>query len=442
MSREKLLAVTGNPVLHSKSPLIFNTIFHHLSMDASCIYGRIAAADAGEAMFLFNELGLIGMNVTTPFKNSIIDHLDFVDPAAEKIGGVNTVVRENNHLKGYNTDHLGVTESLKNRGIEIEGKKCVVLGAGGAGRAAVYGLVKKKGLVTIVNRTYDKAVEVARSFGCKTKKMEMLKSLLKNTDILISTLSSTIDIIPAEWLPQKRVVFDANYKKSPLSQKAETKGCTVIRGEEWLLNQAIPAYKYFLGTAPIDKDLVNCVRESLLAAPLLAEPKNIALVGFMGSGKSLVGKMLAQKMGFSFKDLDEQLEKRVGRSIPGIFKIEGEAAFRSKEKKILKEELPRHKGVVYACGGGVVLDEENREILKEHSLVTWLYSTIKTSIERIPPSTRPLLDCENPEKKARNILSHRLFSYARTADLIVSSETNANKVVEKIHEEIHKTFKN
>jgi shikimate dehydrogenase len=442
MSREKLLAVTGNPVLHSKSPLIFNTIFHHLSMDASCIYGRIAAADVGEAMFLFNELGLTGMNVTTPFKNSIIDQLDFVDPAAEKIGGVNTVVRENDHIKGYNTDHLGVTDSLKNRGIEIEGKKCVVLGAGGAGRAAVYGLVKKKGLVTIVNRTYDKAVEVARAFGCKTKKMEMLKSLLKNSEILISTLSSTIDIIPAEWLHQKLVVFDANYKKSPLSQKAETKGCTVIRGEEWLLNQAIPAYKYFLGTAPKNKDLVKRVRESLLTTPPLAEPKNIALVGFMGSGKSFVGKMLAQKMGFSFKDLDEQLEKRVGRSIPDIFKIEGEAAFRSKEKKVLKEELPHHKGVVYACGGGVVLDEENREILKEHSLVIWLYSTIKTAIKRIPQSTRPLLDCENPEKKARTILSHRLFSYARTADLIVSSETNAHKVVEKIHEEIHKTFKN
>ncbi len=442
MSREKLLAVTGNPVLHSKSPLIFNTIFLHLSLDASCIYGRIAAADAEEAMFLFKELGLTGMNVTTPFKNSIIDHLDSIDPAAEKIGGVNTVVRENNHLKGYNTDHLGVTESLKTRGIEIEGKQCVVLGAGGAGQAAVYGLVKKKGEVTIVNRTYDKAVEVARSFGCKTKKVEMLKSLLKNSDILISTLSSTIDIIPAEWLPKKLVVFDANYKKSPLSQKAETKGCTVIKGEEWLLNQAIPAYRYFLGTAPIDKDLVNRVRESLLSSPHPTGPKNIALVGFMGSGKSYIGKTLAQKMGFSFKDLDKQLEKRVGRSIPDIFKIEGEAAFRSKEKKVLMEELPHHKNVVYACGGGVVLDKENREILKEHSLVIWLYSTIETALKRIPPSTRPLLDCENPEKKARSILNDRLFSYARTADLIVCSEANAHNVVEKIHEEIHKTFKN
>ncbi len=435
-----MLAVTGNPVLHSKSPLIFNTIFFHLSVDA--IYGRIAAADAGEAMFLFKELDLTGMNVTAPFKNSIIDHLDSVDPAAIKIGGVNTVVRENNSLKGYNTDHLGVTESLKNRGIEIEGKQCVVLGAGGAGRAAVYGLVKKKGEVTIVNRTYEKAIEVARSFGCKTKKVEMLKSLLKNSYILVSTLSSTIDIIPAEWLQQKLVVFDANYKKSPLSQKAEAKGCAVIKGEEWLLNQAIPAYRHFLGTALGDKDLLNRIRESLLSTPSPGRLKNIALVGFMGSGKSYIGKMLAQKVGFSFIDLDEQLEKKAGRSIPDIFKIEGEAAFRLKEKAILNQELPRHSGVVYACGGGVVKNEENRKTLKKHSLVIWLYSSIKTSLKRIPQGTRPLLDCWNPEKKARNMLNARLLPYARAADLIVSSETDAHRVVEKIHEEIDKTFKN
>jgi shikimate kinase len=162
----------------------------------------------------------------------------------------------------------------------------------------------------------------------------------------------------------------------------------------------------------------------------------------MGSGKSFIGKILARRMGFSFKDLDEELEAKAGRSIPDIFETEGEAAFRVMEKEILKEELTQYSEVVYACGGGVVLDEENREILKRNALVVWLYASIPTSLKRIPKGTRPLLDCEDPEKEARHILDNRLFWYARAADLVVGSEAEAHKVVEKIHDEIHKAFDN
>jgi shikimate dehydrogenase/3-dehydroquinate dehydratase type I len=437
--RRHIFAVTGSPVLHSKSPVIFNTIFCRLAVDAT--YGRIAATDAGEAVFLFKELGLTGMNVTAPFKKSIMEHLDIIDDAASKIGGVNTVALENESLKGYNTDHQGVTETLKNNGIKIEGTRFVVLGAGGAGRAAVYGLTKEKGSVTVVNRTYEKAVKIADEFNCKAEKINALELLLKNTDVLISTLSAAIDIIPAAWLPQGLVVFDANYKKSPLADKANAKGNTVIKGEEWLLNQAVPAYELFLGSEPHHQILTSGGEfESLLAAPPLEPPKNIALVGFMGSGKSFIGKILAEKLGFAFTDLDQKLEEQAGHSIPDIFEIEGEAAFRAKEKALLQSELPRYENVVYACGGGIVTDEENREILKKHSLVIWLYSSIETSLERIPPGTRPLLECEDPGKEARKILNNRLFAYALAADVMVSSEPDAKQVVEKIDEEISKTF--
>ncbi|MCP5104576.1 MAG: shikimate kinase [bacterium] len=162
----------------------------------------------------------------------------------------------------------------------------------------------------------------------------------------------------------------------------------------------------------------------------------------MGSGKSYIGKMLAQRMGYTFKDLDEEIEKRAGRSIPDIFKLAGEAAFRVKEKEILKEELSHSENVVYACGGGIVLDGENRDILKENALVVWLYSSIETSLERIPKGSRPLLDCENPAEEAQKILVTRLAAYARTADVVVANETEVDKVVEKIYGEIDKTFGN
>ena len=129
------LAVTGNPVLHSKSPVIFNTIFRNLGIDDSHIYTRIAANSPAGAMFLFKELRLAGMNVTAPFKAGIMNYLDEIDDAAKVLGGVNTVVREKAGIKGYNTDFLGVTGALAARGIQVAGKRCVVLGAGGAGRA-------------------------------------------------------------------------------------------------------------------------------------------------------------------------------------------------------------------------------------------------------------------------------------------------------------------
>jgi shikimate dehydrogenase len=443
VSSGKRFAVTGDPVLHSKSPLIFNSLFRELDIDA--VYTRLAARKPLEALSLFRKLGLKGMNVTAPFKESIMPFLDSVEEAVSTIGGVNTVVREGDRLRGYNTDYIGVSKSLKNRDVTVDGKKCLVLGAGGAGRAAVYGLLKEKAEVILVNRTYEKAVRAAEELGCLAEKIEMLESLLQEADLFISTLSASVDIIPGKWLPAKLPVFDANYKQSPLSRKAEERGCRVIKGEEWLLNQAIPAYRLFFHEEPereIPAGLIDSIKQSLLSSDREKTLKNISLVGFMGSGKSVTGRKLAQKMGFSFIDTDKRIEEQAGRTVSEIFAAEGEDGFRSREKAILKALLPLHGNTVFSCGGGVVLDEINRELLKDHSLVLWLYSSVKTTLRRIRKGTRPLLDCGNPAEKARKVLSSRLSAYARSADMIVGSENQAWEVVEKIHEEIRKTFKN
>lgn len=385
------------------------------------------------------------MNVTAPFKKSIMPFLDSVDDVASAIGGVNTIIREEDRLRGYNTDYIGVSQSLTERDVVVSGKKCLVLGAGGAGRAAVYGLVREGGDVILVNRTYEKAVQAAKDLDCRAEKIETLPFLLQNSAVFISTLSSAVDIIPGEWLPEELVVFDANYKKSPLAGKAEARGCRVIKGEEWLLNQAVPAYYLFFAAEPeqeIPSALRDTIRKSLYSTSSAANLKNISLVGFMGSGKSVIGKKLARKMEFSFIDTDERIENQAGRSIPEIFKVEGESGFRAREKNILKELLPLHNGVVFSCGGGAVSDNENREVMKENSLVIWLYASIKTTLQRIRRGTRPLLDCNDPGKMAREILNSRLVSYARTSDIIVSSENDADEVVENIHEEINKTFEN
>ncbi|MCP4214992.1 MAG: hypothetical protein GY765_10055 [bacterium] len=450
MNHKHIAAVVGAPILHSKSPQIFSSWFRHFSQDAA--YTRITAETASEAVYLFKELGLKGMSVTAPFKQDIMEYLDHIDEAALAIGGVNTVAHGPKGLTGYNTDFIGVTQSLERRGVVLTGKRCIVLGAGGAGKAAIYGLLSKNATVTVVNRTFEKALQTSRSLGCGVEKIEMLEPLLKETDILVSTLSSSVDIIPAHWLPQTLVVLDANYKKSPLLKNAAARGCTVIRGEEWLLNQAIPAYDYFFNresqprahqttgpASPPYEPAEAGLRENKQAAP---PPVNIALVGFMGSGKSHIGKLLAEKRGLAYKDTDQLIERKAGSSVPDIFKINGEDAFRRLEQDVLKEQLPRHRGVVYSCGGGVVKERVNRDLLRANTLVIWLYSSIEAILKRIPPGTRPLLDCENPGQKARQILNSRLLAYAQSAHLVVNSEKEAAVVVENINEEIHTTFGN
>ena len=439
---QSIFAVTGNPVLHSKSPAMFNAVFREQSIDA--VYNRIAAGTAEEALFLFKELGLSGMNVTAPFKHEMTKLLDTVDIPASRIKGINTIVRTKDGLKGCNTDYLGVVNTFKQKDIPLANRKCIVLGAGGAGRAAVYGLVREKVRVTVVNRTYRKALDVAETLGCRAEKIENLEKLLESSDFLISTLPADIDIIPEAWLYRCKhlVVFDANYKKSYLLDKALGVGCRVLKGEEWLLNQAIPAFRYFLGREP-GKAATKTMREALSSAPAV-KPENIALVGFMGSGKTVTGKRLASRMDFTFKDTDDLIEAAEGRSIPEIFKTDGEAYFREIEKAILKKELGNQtrSRVVYGCGGGVVLDDENKKILKENALVVWLYASIPTTLRRLGPGsgTRPLLDCPNPEEKARELLSRRLIHYAQAADVIISCEKTAAAAAEKIYDEIDKTF--
>jgi shikimate dehydrogenase len=413
-------------------------VFQQQAMDKFYTYSRVAASSAEEAIFLFKELKLTGMNVTAPFKKDIIDQLDTVEIPAARIGGVNTIIRGSRGLKGCNTDYIGVVESLKQNNIHIKDKQCIVLGAGGAGGAAIYGLTQEKAEVIILDQDYQRSRDAAGNFGGRAEKVESLEFWLSSSDILISAIPADADVIPGSWLRKDLVVFDANYKKSFLSEKAQHRGCRVIKGEEWLLNQAVPAYQYFLGTTP-DKTAIEAMKTALLSAPP-TKPKNIALVGFMGCGKTAIGKLLAKKMGLVFKDTDDLIEAREGRIIPEIFKTDGEAYFRKVEKAILKQELENHTGGVYGCGGGVVLADENKQILKANALVVWLYSSIETTLKRIPPGTRPLLDCPNPEEKAGDLLDRRLIHYSRAADLIVSSEKSAEKTAEKIYEEISKTF--
>jgi shikimate dehydrogenase len=432
--RTKLFAVTGNPILHSRSPLLFHALFERFAMDAG--YFRLAADSAPEAIRTFRELGLEGMNVTFPFKTEMAAWMNSLDEAAMRIGGVNTIVKEGSKLKGYNTDHIGVSGALRSRGIGMDGKRCVVLGAGGAGRAAVFGLVRENAEVTLVNRSHQKAAEVASALGCRAAPWSALPSLLPETDILVSALPPGIDVVRSEWLPEGVVLMDANYVQSSLAEIARESGHPYISGEEWLLHQAIPAFNLFGGACPESGPLPDIFR---LQRPPSTQKDNISLIGFMGSGKSTIGRKLAAALGFSFCDTDDLIEKEAGRSVAEIFRTDGEESFRIREKAILSD-LRNRRRTVFACGGGAVVEIQNQKNLRENSLVVWLHSTIETCLKRIETGSRPLLHEGKRDAEARELFGKRRGAYARTADLVIRNEKSVDETVRKIDDEIDRTI--
>ncbi|MGB3863328.1 MAG: shikimate kinase [Candidatus Aminicenantaceae bacterium] len=429
-----IFAVTGNPVLHSKSPLLFNRLFQDNKEKA--VYIRISAESTSETIFLFKDIDLSGMNVTSPFKQTLLQKLDKTGPAAAAIGAVNTVVKDGGLLKGFNTDHVGVTSSLKGLGLRLQERNCLVLGAGGAGRAAAYGLIQEGANVILANRTYDKAVQAAEKLGCQAIPLDDLRALLNKTEIVVSALAPRINPIQKEWLRPSHVVLDANYPHSPLSTMAQSQDCTVIRGEEWLLNQAIPVYKLFTGREANRKSMEDALSSDFKSKTIC---DNISLIGFMGCGKTTVGQILAKKLGYSFKDIDGVIEEREGKTVSEIFRLKGEQDFRALEKSVLSE-IQQEKNNVYACGGGIVLDPANHDTLSRNSLVIWLYVSLESCLQRIDPSSRPLLDTEDRGEKPEVLFQTRIPHYARAADLVVMNERNPEKTAENIYEEIHQTL--
>lgn len=252
MKKNRLFAVAGYPVIPSKSPRIFNTLFSALEIPGH--YSRISSRSVDEVLDIFRGLELSGINVTSPLKSKILPMIEKRDDPADMIGGINTFISEDGIIKGFNTDHIGVSESLIDENIDIRGKRCLILGAGSAGRAAAYALTRSGGDVSIINRTFKKAHILAGDMNCNAVVFEKLQSEIAVSDLLISTITSGTEIIKTGWLRKETIVFDAVYRASVLSETASDAGCRIIRGERWLLNQAIPAFRIYTGKDVSEKE--------------------------------------------------------------------------------------------------------------------------------------------------------------------------------------------
>lgn len=169
--------------------------------------------------------------------------------------------------------------------------------------------------------------------------------------------------------------------------------------------------------------------------------KNIALVGFMGSGKTSVGRKLAQSLNFKFTDTDELIEKEQGETIKEIFKNKGEKYFRHLEKEVIAK-VAEGKEQVIACGGGAVLDSLNVSVLKKKGLIVYLMASFNVLYERTRVSSdRPLLEVADPRREAKRIYNMRQATYQKVADIVVeTTELGQDQAVEAIREELERRF--
>ena len=259
METSKIYAVFGNPILHSKSPQLFNSVFNEMSMNS--YYTCIRPQSAADIIDIIRTIPLAGANITAPYKEQMVSLVDVVSMDAEAIGAINTIVNSDGRLIGYNTDHYGVTQSLKEAGIDIPNSSCLVLGGGGAARSAVYGLMRQGAKVFICNRTISKAKAIADDFGCTLMNWQEFDSSF-NFDVVVSTIVP--EAIPHFMDSVKfKYLLDASYKPSAVYQIAHEKGAKIVSGERWLLHQAIEAFTIFQGYPPPLKTMGGALDKEL-----------------------------------------------------------------------------------------------------------------------------------------------------------------------------------
>lgn len=234
----------GQDIGESLSPSIQTAAFQDCGIDASYELFDIEEIELPALVKLVRHMD--GVNVTAPYKERALSLVDELDPMAEKVGAINTV-HNSGKLVGYNTDCIGILSPLQKR-MPIAGKSFVVLGAGGAARAAVFALTEAGGRVCVCNRTQPRAKRLAEEFSCELGDPENLPP----GDVLIQATSLSSPSIPDEQLKTFGTVFDLVYKPlmTPLLQSAESLDCQVIQGIEMLVYQAAKAFEIWTGKKP------------------------------------------------------------------------------------------------------------------------------------------------------------------------------------------------
>lgn len=355
---------------------------------------------------------LAGMNVTIPYKKAVIPYCKALSPAAARIGSVNTLVRRADGWYGDNTDYDGFCYMA--RDFAIAGEKALVLGNGGVSLTVQQALrdLGAREVVVISRRGPDNYQNLARHADAQIIANATPVGMYPNNG------ASPLDLA---GFPRLEGVLDLIYNpaRTALLLQAERRGIACNGGLEMLVAQAKRAAELFTGRAIADSEIERITRS------LAGQMQNIVLIGMPGCGKTTLGKALADRLGRPFYDADAVLEQRTGRSIPEIFRCDGEAAFRALETQTLAE-LGKGSGAVIATGGGCVTRPENAPLLRQNGRVVW----VKRPLDRLPVSGRPI----SQQMSAAAIYAQRRDRYAAFAAYTVENDGPLAETLAKLLE--------
>ncbi len=370
-----------------------------------------------EIQSFFESRDFNAVNVTIPYKQTVIPFLDSVSDVAKRIGAVNTVVNKNGVLFGYNTDYYGMKALIERLGIDMCGKKVLVLGTGGTSKTAC-AVAADMGAceVLVVSRskngdyvTYAEAVTLHND-----------ASVIINTTPVGMYPECEAKPIDIESFDSLCGVVDAIYNPlcTNLVLDAKAKGIKAAGGLYMLVMQAVVAVERFLDTA-IAKEVADKVYEDVLSAK-----ENIVLTGMPGSGKSTVGRLVGLK-GYTFIDTDEEVEKRCRCTIGELIANKGEKYFRDIETEVIRD-ISALNGCVISTGGGAVLREENIRNLKRNGKI---YFIDAEPSRLIATCDRPLSDTK---EKLEKLYAERIGIYRSSADVTVPDMEAAQAEAEYI----------
>ena len=338
------------------------------------------------------------VNVTIPYKETVMKYLDFIDEAAKQIGAVNTVVNKDGVLYGYNTDFYGLRSLLLKNGFELSGKKVLILGSGGTSKTAE----------AVCRSLGGEAHVVSRSGKVN---YENVLSLCGDSSYIINTTPCGMypknegQALSLEGFKSLEGVADVIYNplRTKLLLEAKEKGLRHCGGLYMLVLQAVKASELFLNREFPEKTGEEVYKK------LLSQKENIVLTGMPGSGKTTIGKLISKKLSREFVDTDELIVKKAGMEITEIFSKFGEAHFRALESEVIGE-VSKRTGLVVATGGGAVLKKENIAALRQNGRIFFLDRPLS---QIIPTADRPL---SNDEMALRKRFEEREPIYKSTCD--------------------------
>ena len=352
-----------------------------------------------------------GLNVTIPYKKTVIPYCDLLSPLAEELGSVNTLVRlGDGRIMGTNTDTWGFDQMLGRVVRSCEGKKALVLGSGGAS-VTVQAILRLAGAqVVVISRSGE------NHYGNLERHADA--EILVNTTPVGMYPNVGVSPVDLDRLPNLQAVLDLVYNpdRTRLILDAEARGIPCESGLYMLVAQAVRASELWTGKT-ISGETMNAVWNRIGASM-----ENIILIGMPGSGKSTVGQRLAQQLNRPFADSDAEIVRRIG-DIPAYFAAHGEDAFRQVEAQVLAE-LGKQSGLVIATGGGCVTRAENYALLHQNGSIFW----IKRDTDKLPTDGRPL----SQSGKLQEMYQIRKPMYARFADHTVSNDGTLEATIQTI----------